>query len=117
MIWFRFLMVAVVVLGLASCKSENPISGENLPPKISAVTASPDQISYGEMTEILCSATDPNGDPLTYKWEYYAGSVIGSGKKVHYASDACCGGSQTLTVIVSDGRGGVDTGYISIRVR
>lgn len=40
----------------------------NKPPLITSLTASPKTIEPGTSTTITCIATDPEGDPLTYRW-------------------------------------------------
>lgn len=42
---------------------------ENHPPVIESVTASPNPVEPGAQTTISCTATDADGDALTYEWE------------------------------------------------
>ena len=60
------------------------------------------------------SGTDPDGDALTYSWDYGDGSAAGTGKKVThvYAS----GGTYTATVTARDPGGMTGTATVSIVV-
>jgi hypothetical protein len=53
-------------------------------------------------------ARDPDGDPLTYSWRSSSGTVISAGRRVLWMRDADAGllAEGTLTLTVSDGRGG-----------
>jgi PKD repeat protein len=66
--------------------------------------------------EVLLTAqgTDPDGDTLTYTWDFDDGSPEGSGKSVSHVFED--GGTYTVTVTASDGRGGTDTAEIPIVV-
>ncbi len=63
-------------------------------------------IIEGESTRVHATASDPDGDPLTYTWSTTAGRVTGSGPDVTFDSTGVTPGTVTVTVQVSDGRGG-----------
>ncbi len=50
----------------------------NLPPRVTAVTATPDIVEPGAPVALACSAADPEGDALTYTWRAETGSVESS---------------------------------------
>lgn len=62
-------------------------------------------------TFTIPGASDPDGDPLTYTWTASEGSISGSGLTATWTRVAEGGQVQpgTVTVTVSDGRGGSDT--------
>jgi len=50
------------------------------------------------------TASDPDGDSLTYQWSTSQGSLSGSGDTVTLDTTGMGGGSVTVTVTVSDGK-------------
>ncbi len=59
-------------------------------------------------------SSDPNGDSLSYSWNYGDNTPNGSGVSVSHTYNSPGGYSATLTV--NDGRGGTDTDVVSITV-
>ena len=61
----------------------------------------------GESVRVRATASDPDGDPLTYEWSATAGRITGTGATVTFDSTGMTPpASATVTVRVSDGRGG-----------
>jgi hypothetical protein len=87
-------------------------------PVVNQVTATPAWVVLGQRTALVASAVDGDNDPLTYAWTSScagtfsdttaAPSFILSGQP---STSAC-----TLTVTVSDGRGGSTTGDLTVSV-
>jgi outer membrane protein OmpA-like peptidoglycan-associated protein len=75
-------------------------------------------ISPGESVRVRANASDTDGDTLTYEWSTTAGRIVGSGASVTFESTGMApGSSATITVRVTDGRGGSATSTCSVRVR
>jgi len=51
---------------------------DNNPPIISDLTANPSSININQTTTIICSASDPDGDSLTYTWTKTGGTFEGN---------------------------------------
>jgi hypothetical protein len=78
----------------------------NRPPTVSLDCARK-QLLAGESTPCRATAADPDGDPLTYTWSASAGRLTGSGADSTLDTTGVpCGTTITVTVQVSDGRGG-----------
>lgn len=60
------------------------------------------------------TATDSDGDTLTYTWTDSAGTVIGTGSSVLFNAKKT--GNQKITLTVSDGKGGATTASVTIKV-
>lgn len=56
------------------------------------------------------AATDPDGDPLTYRWTDANGAVIANGGAATWAAPVGLNGSQVFTVTVSDDHGAAALG-------
>ncbi|HYG76395.1 MAG TPA: PKD domain-containing protein [Planctomycetota bacterium] len=86
----------------------------NLPPVISSSpTAMPNPAGAGQNVAFAVAASDPNGDALSYAWNFGDGTTGSGSAPTHAYSSA---GSYTATVTVSDGRGGNAVGSISVTV-
>ena len=66
-------------------------------------------LDAGDSVAITATASDPDGDPLTYTWTASGGRVDGTGAQVRWLSAGAAAGSYTITVHVDDGRGGAAT--------
>ena len=103
----------------------NTPGGENHPPVFPTPFqfSSSDQYYYNDLGQligvdttitILTPATDPDGDTLTYSWSATNGTIEGSGLTAIWHRVISFGQVQggTVTITVSDGRGGTDTHQI-----
>jgi outer membrane protein OmpA-like peptidoglycan-associated protein len=103
--------------GTATCAADITVAPKpNHPPTISCSTdRSP--IMPGERTGITATASDPDGDPLTYSYSATAGQVSGDGAKAQFDSTGLAPGSYTVKCSVSDGRGGTADASTSVDVQ
>lgn len=90
--------------GTASQSVTVTVSSNNAP-VISSVTPSPATVVAGGSSAVTCTATDADSDALTYEWVASGGSISGSGSVVTWTAPADEGG-YSVTVAVSDGKGG-----------
>jgi long-subunit fatty acid transport protein/outer membrane protein OmpA-like peptidoglycan-associated protein len=103
----------------AICSVNVVVQAAPKPNRNPTVTCSADRTSLieGESTGVHASASDPDGDPLTYTWTASAGRVSGTGADVRYDSaGAPAGTTATVSVEVSDGRGGTASCSSSIQI-
>lgn len=87
----------------------------NHPPVIESLTAGRSTIKQAESTPVKCIASDPDGDELSYEWSSIAGNFSGKGPAVTWISPNSCA-TFTISVTISDGRGGKATEKIDIKV-
>jgi hypothetical protein len=103
--------------GTANCSADITVAKKpNQPPTISCSTDhSP--IMPGERTGITATASDPDGDPLTYSYTATGGQVTGDGPKATFDSTGLSAGSYTVKCSVSDGRGGTADANTTVDVQ
>jgi outer membrane protein OmpA-like peptidoglycan-associated protein len=74
------------------------------------------EISPGETVRVRANGSDADGDTLTYEWSASVGRIVGTGAQVTFDSTGMSpGSSATVTVRVSDGRGGTASSTCSVR--
>jgi hypothetical protein len=87
----------------------------NHQPAIASLTA-PERVVPSGSCQIVCNATDRDGDELSYNWSASAGELNGEGATVTWmAPDSI--GVYNVTVTVTDGRGDEVTKQVAIVVR
>jgi hypothetical protein len=77
----------------------------NTPPIISSLTPSATELPPEGSCTIGCTASDADGDSLTYAWTASGGTITGTGDSVSWEAPAA-EGTYTISVEVSDGHGG-----------
>jgi outer membrane protein OmpA-like peptidoglycan-associated protein len=101
----------------ATCAADITVAKKpNQAPTISCATDhSP--IMPGERTGITATASDPDGDPLTYSYSATGGQVTGDGPKATFDSTGLSAGSYTVKCSVSDGKGGTADANTTVDVQ
>ena len=96
---------------------EDEESTQNHPPVISSLNPNPSSIDISQTTTITCSASDQDGDSLTYHWTKNGGAFIGStsGPSVTWRAPSTPG-IYRVYCEVSDGKGGEDSDSANIIV-
>lgn len=103
------LVVAAVALFLAlSCNSQQPV--------ITSLDAEGEwTIPLGNL-QVTCTASDPDGDALSYSWSASGGEINGEGAMVTWTAPDSAG-SYNVAVTVTNGRGAEVRKQIAIAVR
>jgi hypothetical protein len=125
----NLLMMVLLAVSVVACEKKEDDDDDdddnniNQSPSVSSVTRNNafTVVGLGGAINLSASASDPDGDNLTYSWEVTTtgaspsdgGSplVTYSGQNVSHT--AAGSGVQTATVTVSDGRGGSATGSVT----
>lgn len=111
--------IIVVLAGITCWSCVQPASDAvnstgNRNPIIESLTANPAAVNVGSSATITVSATDPDNQPLTYKWQASTGDIIGDGASVRFSASFCCRGPNTVTVTVKDNAGGSATQLVDV---
>jgi outer membrane protein OmpA-like peptidoglycan-associated protein len=102
--------------GTASCAVDVRLEPRpNRPPSLDC-SADRSSVLVGERVRITGTASDPDGDRLSYTWRANAGQIVGSGAAVQLDTSGLAAGRYTVTGRVEDGRGGADDCSVTIGV-
>ena len=123
----RLVVVFALGIAVAGCggDSADPAgpNGTNTRPQITAMSASPSQIADDQSTSISVTATDADNDQLTYTYSHSGGTISGSGATVTFTplripmeEDVVINVTHTVSVKVTDGRGGEATRNVQVVV-
>jgi hypothetical protein len=105
------IAVATVVLLALSCTTST-----NSQPIIASLEPEAEQVVPLASIQVVCTASDSDGDELSYIWSANGGQVSGGGAIASWTAPAS-EGCYNVTVKVIDGLGGEDTDSIAITVR
>src|SRR5262249_6346790 len=90
--------------------------GPVTPGSADLLRAAASTVCVGDKVALTASASDPNGDALLFSWKSSGGSIIGQGVNTQLDTANLNPGDYTVTVEVSDGRGGVASDSKTVRV-
>ena len=100
-----------------TAKVEAPPPRQNQPPTVSCASDR-SEILPGENVNIRATASDPDGDRLTYEWSTSAGRVTGSGATATLDfSGTTPPATATVTIRVSDGHGHTTSSTCEVALR
>jgi len=88
----------------------------NFPPIISSFVARPRKIDLNAVSQIVCTASDPDGDTLSYNWSATGGLIIADSSTATWTAPSVAG-NHFVFCRVEDGRGGSSVDSIGIEVR
>ncbi|MGB7843976.1 MAG: OmpA family protein [Candidatus Acidiferrum sp.] len=102
--------------GTATCATDVAVNKRpNRPPVISCAPER-NPIIAGERVVIKSTASDPDGDPLTYSYATSGGQITGNGPAAQFDSTGLSAGSYTVTCTADDGQGGRTNGSTRVDV-
>jgi len=87
----------------------------NYPPIIESLSSDEAKAPPLTACHIECIASDSNGDELSYEWSNEGGDISGTGSEVIWTAPEVLG-IHTITVVVTDGRGGESSSSLSVNV-
>lgn len=110
--YFSMIILTLFVFGFSSCKKD----ANNKAPLITSIVVNPQTISAGGTVSIIVTANDPDGDNLTYSYQVTGGSINGFGPQVSWVAPSVQG-AHSVTVTVTDGKGGQVSAQGSLNVQ
>ena len=103
--------------GTATCSADVQVTKRpNRPPVISCAPER-NPILAGERVAINSTASDPDGDPITYSYSASGGQISGTGASAQFDSTGLSAGSYTVTCTADDGQGGSTSATTNVDVQ
>ena len=107
-----FAMLALLsLLVISSCKKDSTNSN----PVIASIVVYPGTVNANGIVSVSVTASDPDGDPLTYSYTVTGGAISGNGASASWTAPSSAG-AHSVTVTVADGKGGTITGNGALTV-
>ena len=92
-----------------------PAAPENRPPTVKA-RCNPCTVEINRTSTVTGDASDPDGDPLTYKWTAPAGSFANPSERETVWTAPSQPGPVPVTITVDDGKSGTASDSVTIQV-
>ena len=108
----KLLFLLALVGFLVSCEEPNSA------PTIMSLTASKTTVNSEEAIFVWCDATDPDGDPISYRWTCLSGEFLSSPSDVNVMWKAPYTNVETIsrvTVQIADAEHGFDSPFSESR--
>jgi hypothetical protein len=101
--------------GVEVMKQVTIVVRANQQPTITSLVANAEWTTPSGSLQVVCNATDSDGDELSYEWSTTGGDISGMGAVVNWTAPEEVG-MYDVTVVVKDGHGSSDTDSVSISV-
>jgi hypothetical protein len=111
----RYLVIIVIVAVAVLLAILFDTMLVNHRPAITSLEA-PERVIPLGICQIVCIASDRDGDELSYNWSASGGNISGTGASVNWTAPDSAG-FYNVTVTVTDGRGGEVMKQVTIEVR
>jgi len=112
----RYLVITVIVAAAIVLAILFGTVLANHRPVITGLEAEPEKVIPSGSCQIVCNATDPDGNELNYGWSAGGGEIDGEGATVTWTAPNSAG-SYNVTVIVMDSRGAAVKDHVIITVK
>jgi hypothetical protein len=109
-----FAVTACVKVSAPAPAASTP--GGNQPPVIASLTAAQNQTFPEGSVNLQAVVSDPNNDPLNYKWTATGGTFVESGRGNNTWNAPKQFGDYDIKLTVDDGKGGTAQASVTIKV-
>ena len=114
----RYLVIIVIVAAIVLISILVYTVLANHPPAITSLEAEPERVISPGSCQIVCNASDRDGDELSYNWAASIGEINEEGATVNWTTPYASGSYKAIVIVtVTDGRGGEVLSQVTIEVR
>jgi len=110
----RTRMVCALVAVTCALPASASAQTENQPPSVTAGRAPTGNVRVGVPISFTANATDPDGDAVTYAWDFGDGTTS---TEQNPTKAFLAAATRTVTVTASDGKGGTGSATLSVVVQ
>jgi len=109
----RCLVITVIAAAAVLFLAPSCTTAANRRPTITSLEAEAEWIAPLGSLQVMCTASDPDGDELSYEWITTGGDISGTGTVAIWTAPEQLG-MYDITVVVDDGHDGKDTGFLTL---
>jgi hypothetical protein len=109
----RYLVIVGIVAAAVLLLAPSCTTVVNRQPIITSLEAEAEWTAPLGSLQVMCTASDPDGDELSYEWTTTEGDISGTGAVLIWTAPEEVG-MYDITVVVTDSQGGEDTGSITL---
>ena len=109
----RCLVITVIAVAAVLFLAPSCTTAANRRPTITSLEAEAEWIAPLGSLQVMCTASDPDGDELSYEWITTGGDISGTGAVAGWTAPEELG-MYDITVVVDDGHDGKDTGFLTL---
>ncbi len=109
----RCLVITVIASAAVLFLAPSCTTAANRRPTITSLEAEAEWIAPLGSLQVMCTASDPDGDELSYEWITTGGDISGTGTVAIWTAPEQVG-MYDITVVVDDGHDGKDTGFLTL---
>jgi len=109
----RFLITVAITVAAVLLTSSSCTTSANRRPTIASLEAEAEWTAPSGSIQVTCSASDPDGDTLSYEWITTGGDISGTGVVTVWTAPEEVG-MYDITIVVDDGHDGKDTKSLTL---
>jgi hypothetical protein len=109
----RRLVIMVIVAAAVLLLASSCTTVANRRPIITSLEAEAEWTAPSGSLQVTCTASDPDGDELSYEWTTTGGDISGTGAVLIWTAPEEVG-MYDITIVVTDSQGGEDTGLLTL---
>jgi cytochrome c len=110
----RTRMVCALVAATCALPASASAQADNQPPSVTAGRTPTGNVRVGVPISFTANATDPDGDAVTYAWDFGDGTTS---TEQNPTKAFLAAATRTVTVTASDGKGGTGSATLSVVVQ